>query len=64
MQTLGIMNQRDETPTHPSWSVDSLPPAEKTEDFFKRLRVILWGIFEALLLLLAMADIVQRAWHH
>jgi hypothetical protein len=38
--------------------------AAQTEDFFKRLRVILWGIFEVLLLLLAIAAIVVLAWQH
>jgi len=41
-----------------------LPPTAETDEFFKRLRAILWGIFEAVLLVLAMVAIVLIALVH
>ena len=42
----------------------TLPPKSRIEDWFGRLRVVLWGIFEILLLILAMIAVVTVAWKH
>ncbi len=42
----------------------ALPDTEKTDDFFRRVRALLWGVFEILLLLLAMAAVIGFAWTH
>ena len=42
----------------------SLPPRSQTEEWFGRLRAILFGIFEVLLLLLVMIAVIVFAWEH
>jgi len=42
----------------------ALPSPEQSEDFFKRLRALLFGVFEVLLLVLAMAAIIALALSH
>lgn len=42
----------------------TLPSKEQIEDAFSRLRALLWGVFEVLLLLLAMVAVVMIAWRH
>ena len=41
-----------------------LPSKNRIEDYFGRLRALLWGVFEVLLLVLAMAAVVVFAWTH
>jgi hypothetical protein len=41
-----------------------LPARNASEEWFGRLRVILWGTFEAVLLMLAMITVIAVAWDH
>ena len=41
-----------------------LPSKDRIDDYFRRLRALLWGVFEVLLLVLAMAAVIAYAWHH
>jgi hypothetical protein len=47
-----------------SISFPSLPSKKETEEWFARLRTILFGMFEALLFILAMVAVVVFAWEH
>ena len=40
------------------------PSRNRIEDYFGRLRALLWGLFEILLLALAMAAVIAYAWSH
>jgi hypothetical protein len=42
----------------------ALPSKERIEDNFGRVRAFLWGVFEVLLLILAMAAVVVVALKH
>lgn len=42
----------------------ALPPKNRIEDYFGRLRALLWGVFEVLLLVLAMVAVIVFAWRH
>jgi hypothetical protein len=42
----------------------ALPSKNRIEDFFSRLRALLWGIYEVLLLILAMIGVAILAWSH
>lgn len=41
-----------------------LPSKSEIEDFFSRLRALLWGIFEVVLFVLTMAAVTIFAWKH
>ncbi|SPF55064.1 hypothetical protein SBA4_6880005 [Candidatus Sulfopaludibacter sp. SbA4] len=42
----------------------TLPSKYEIDDFFGRLRALLWGAFEVLLLILAMVAVALFAWSH
>jgi hypothetical protein len=42
----------------------ALPPRELTDEFFVRLKALLWGVFDVVLIVLAMAAIVEFAVTH
>jgi len=42
----------------------ALPPRHLTDDFFDRLKALLWGVFDVILIVLAMAAVVMVAVTH
>ncbi len=42
----------------------AMPPRNLTDEFFVRLKALLWGVFDVVLIVLAMAAVVQFAVTH